>query len=64
VKDIYPDIEFKVNYKMHQPAVPPIAAPSKLPSLAEYAMLEERQKTYVTAVVSIISNFDSYHCNK
>ncbi|KAK3712993.1 hypothetical protein QZH41_014118, partial [Actinostola sp. cb2023] len=51
VEDIYPDITFKINYKMHQLSTPPTAAPGSLPSLAGYAMLEEHQKTFATAVL-------------
>lgn len=39
---------------MHDPMSQPTAAPGNLPSLAGFAMLEEKHKDFVTAVVSVI----------
>ncbi|EDO48984.1 predicted protein [Nematostella vectensis] len=51
VEDVYPDITFRINYKMHEPSVPPTAAPGTLSSLKDYAMLETKKGSFASAML-------------
>ena len=52
VVDIFPDIKFKLTYKIVEKAVVTPSSPTDVPSLVPYSVLDPLQIQEVTSVVS------------
>ena len=52
VGDIFPDIKFKLTYKIVEKAVVTPSSPTDVPSLVRYSVLDPLQTQEVTSVVS------------
>ena len=62
VEDVYPDIKFKLTYKIVEKTPPPLKGPTDVPSLVPYAVLDPTESREATALVGSKCNNNNNQC--
>ena len=63
VEDVFPDIKFKLTYKIEEKTPPPLKGPTDVPSLEPYAVLDPTESKEDTTLVGSKRRNNNNQCS-